>query len=538
MPWTPGDADEHVHGLIADEKRQWADIANGVRRKCLDNGGSEQVCDAKAIRVANSQVAGKAAAMYEFRQWTAQYADNLPDGAFLHVESGGEKGDEGKTTPRALRHLPYKDEDGEVDLPHLRSALSRLGQGKTGEAKDGWLTESLRAKLETKAKGILKSEKDKRGMAVLATGGPMEMASSVMDVDGYPVQRFRKELIRVGTYTHPTQGWTLKVTPDRMLRWVRNFKRMREAGVEVNVNRDHKHGAEFRHGDIVDMWVEGDRRVIGSLELRGEDSIDLAKKNRSVSVEIDRKFKDGIGNEYDEAIVGVAITGQPVVPGQTPFVPIAASMGAGKLERDAPLYMLGDEPMSDETLKRYAKLLGMEIDAVKELKEDALAEKVEAALKARDDKLAAKDEEIEALQASKGEDGKPKAGDEDRGEDPKPDPDALSMLADGADEKLESLVRMGRITPACRDELKPILLGDGEQYAVRMLSRRASEGKPPLTKRLLAALEKNDPVQLKEQTGPQGVALSRDVPGGDAGADVDEELQSEMVEMAGGKANV
>lgn len=60
-------------------------------------------------------------------QWTAAFVNNLPDSSFLHVESG-DKDDEGKTTPRSLRHFPVKDAAGKVDLSHLRNALARIPQ--------------------------------------------------------------------------------------------------------------------------------------------------------------------------------------------------------------------------------------------------------------------------------------------------------------------------------------------------------------------------------------------------------------------------
>ena len=90
-------------------------------------------------------------------KWTRAYINNLPNGAFLHIESGGKKDDDGKTVPRSLRHLPYKGSTGSVDLPHLRNALSRLGQPVTGTGKNGWLTETLRKRLQSKAKRILKA---------------------------------------------------------------------------------------------------------------------------------------------------------------------------------------------------------------------------------------------------------------------------------------------------------------------------------------------------------------------------------------------
>lgn len=64
----------------------------------------------------------------QFAVWSTAYVNDLPDSAFLYIESGGEKDSDGKTTPRSLRHFPYKDANGKVDLPHLRNALARIPQ--------------------------------------------------------------------------------------------------------------------------------------------------------------------------------------------------------------------------------------------------------------------------------------------------------------------------------------------------------------------------------------------------------------------------
>lgn len=60
--------------------------------------------------------------------WTTAYVNELPDSAFLYVEGGGSKDADGRTTPRDLRHFPYKDQSGKVDLPHLRDAVGRIPQ--------------------------------------------------------------------------------------------------------------------------------------------------------------------------------------------------------------------------------------------------------------------------------------------------------------------------------------------------------------------------------------------------------------------------
>lgn len=60
--------------------------------------------------------------------WDTAYINDLPDSAFLYIEPGGSKDDEGKTTPRSLRHLPVRDKSGKLDAAHLRNAIARASQ--------------------------------------------------------------------------------------------------------------------------------------------------------------------------------------------------------------------------------------------------------------------------------------------------------------------------------------------------------------------------------------------------------------------------
>src|SRR5262249_11903809 len=81
--------------------------------------------------------------------WSTSYMNNLPDSSFLYVEDGGKKDSEGKTTPRSLRHFPYKDANGKVDLPHLRNALARIPQSS--------LSADVKARAIAKAQSIAKA---------------------------------------------------------------------------------------------------------------------------------------------------------------------------------------------------------------------------------------------------------------------------------------------------------------------------------------------------------------------------------------------
>lgn len=61
-------------------------------------------------------------------EWDTAYINDLPDSAFAVVLPGGEKDEQGKTVPRDLRKLPHHNAAGDVDMPHLRNALSREPQ--------------------------------------------------------------------------------------------------------------------------------------------------------------------------------------------------------------------------------------------------------------------------------------------------------------------------------------------------------------------------------------------------------------------------
>lgn len=102
-----------------------------------------------------------------------RFVNDLPDSSFAVIMPGGEKDDEGKTTPRSLRKPPYKDSSGKVDLPHLRNALARLPQmkGVSAELK----TKALK-KLQAEAKKNLETYQEET--AVIENG----------DMEIYPPQ--------------------------------------------------------------------------------------------------------------------------------------------------------------------------------------------------------------------------------------------------------------------------------------------------------------------------------------------------------------
>jgi len=84
--------------------------------------------------------------------WTTAYINDLPDSAFLYIEAGGEKDAEGKTTPRSLRHFPYKDASGAVDMAHLRNAAARIPQAS--------IPQEVKDRLAARVSRMLEERKD------------------------------------------------------------------------------------------------------------------------------------------------------------------------------------------------------------------------------------------------------------------------------------------------------------------------------------------------------------------------------------------
>jgi hypothetical protein len=52
----------------------------------------------------------------QFAVWSTAYVNSLPDSSFAWIG------------PDKQRHLPYKDKDGKIDLPHVRNMLARVNQ--------------------------------------------------------------------------------------------------------------------------------------------------------------------------------------------------------------------------------------------------------------------------------------------------------------------------------------------------------------------------------------------------------------------------
>lgn len=168
--------------------------------------------------------------------WSTATIDDLPDSSFLYVEPGGKKDDQDKTTPRSLRHFPYKDANGKIDLDHLRDAASRIPQSS--------LPASLRDKLQRKAEKLIAAQHDdsskrfeKRAMLTTAVAGHVHLLDDGGDAPaGETDYRDMPGAEYGGFHSHP---------------WVRST----DGTIVIGESENHTHVA--LDPDDIDAIVEG-----------------------------------------------------------------------------------------------------------------------------------------------------------------------------------------------------------------------------------------------------------------------------------------
>lgn len=246
----------------------------------------------------------------EKAQWTTAYINNLPDSAFLHVESGGDKDEDGKTTPRSLRHLPYRNAEGAVDLPHLRNALSRLGQSDTGDTGgESWLTEDLRKRLVAKAQKLL------------------EQNSKSLDF----VSRLRFERVE-------QELWDERYKIDTVLSEV-IYDTLEDKEMNANDKRDLMINSIAQYGQAMLQWFD---RILAAGEM--EDMHKSSKAGRVLSTRNAKRVMDAM-NLLHEALREAGLMGSDddenddTGPQKSNGTPTSTAQEAGPPEDDSTRYL-------------------------------------------------------------------------------------------------------------------------------------------------------------------------------------------------------
>ncbi|MEW6423169.1 MAG: phage protease [Bacillota bacterium] len=268
-------------------------------------------------------------------EWTTAYINELPDECFAYIEPGGKKDEEGKTVPRSLRHLPYKDKNGKIDLPHLRNALARLPQTDIPlEGKREALKNLIAAAKEV---GIEVDEERYQKEYRLAEG------------------RLKIPFFRLGKWRHPRYG-LVEGTQQMFDQIKANFKRRvlgRDPFVRIGHERDDAtvYAAGEAKGWVKDIVQEGD--VLYAIAEPTDEQIAEAIKNkryRYASAEIEPNYLDKeTGLRVGAVLSAVALTNEPFLT----RLPDAMAL-ADKIHLD---YEEVDEVKPEELLKENNNLL-------------------------------------------------------------------------------------------------------------------------------------------------------------------------------------
>lgn len=336
-----------------------------------------------------------------------------------------------------------------------------------------------------------------RAIILSATSAQADPVGSVRQVGGQPVRRFRKELIRAGRYHKEADGLDFEVTGHSLDHWAATFSAMDAAGVKVPVPSGHSNDPEDNRGWLVDAYRDGDA-LVGVIDLVGDSGIALAGTS-DVSIYSPGEWTDGKGTTYKRPIRHVALCTDPVIPGLSGFVPIAASLGA--TPDNVPVLTLSatHKESTSMDLKKIQAALGIEQELTDENAGDLILSAVGDMTKKRSEleasgvTLVAK---VDALNKKLADAGKAPA---------EPDPLMLSLANDNCKIKFDGLVEAGKITPAVRDGLQKLFVGD--DGASLKLSLSSGQGMRQIDG-LVAVLQQNDPVKLGEKTGMQLTELN------------------------------
>jgi len=311
-------------------------------------------------------------------------------------------------------------------------------------------------------------------------GAPALALAAPNDTDGVQHQRFRKDLIKVGSFVKASDGMSFAVNSDSLHHWAQTFSQMKANGIRVPVPHTHTKNPESispedNRGWLEDVFVDGDT-LVGVIDLVGEDGIALAGRS-DVSIYVPPVLIDGHGNTYKRPITHVALCTDPVIPGLGEFKAIAASLKENK--------------KMDWT--KIAKALGIEEAPAEDKAEEVILSHVTKLGEDHGKQVKELQDKVAVLEAQLKEKGGIK----------EVDPVLLSMAAENRTLKLNTLVEAGNITPAVRDKLQDYLIGADSKALHLALSRGDNS-----FDKLVEILRENKAVDLQPVSGPQTLSLN------------------------------
>jgi len=146
---------------------------------------------------------------------------------------------------------------------------------------------------------------------------------------------FSKQIIKPGTYLARDLTGKRKefvVTPERITHWIKNFNKMRAAGLKVPApwvhdpqsNPSKEPPGNENGGFWEKLWTSPTGALHGTIDVPiASDAEKVGTVVREVSPLVRPNWKDGMGTEWEDSISHIALVQNPVVPGQDNFEAIA-----------------------------------------------------------------------------------------------------------------------------------------------------------------------------------------------------------------------
>ena len=148
-------------------------------------------------------------------------------------------------------------------------------------------------------------------------------------------QVYRKEVVYPGHFmkmdSDDTVEYDLTVDDSLLDHWANQFKKMKQAGIEVPLPIEHTTDPEKRRGTVVDLKKEysPDREanaLFAYIKFRDPETAAALAKTSQVSLYSPPDFIDGKGVKYKRPIRHIAITDYPVIPDLRGWETVTASL--------------------------------------------------------------------------------------------------------------------------------------------------------------------------------------------------------------------
>ncbi len=367
MPYTVANPPDRIKELPDHAKTIWISAFNSAIVQYKDEGRANAVAWA-AVKRDYEQVDGKwikkaseKNMKNNFAEWDTQYVNDLPDSSFAYIMPGGKKDADGKTIPRSMRKLPYKDKDGGVDLEHLRNAISRAPQ-TIG------IPQTEIDKIQTKLRTILDNMRQAAEMMYPISIGDMKFTEGANGEIKTEIQ-----VLPVGTWKHPAYG-DIKITEADVEEFIHNFED--NVRKDIPITEGHSVGEQELPavGWFKQLINKGRDGLWATVEWTKE-GLELLKKKayKYFSPEFYSRYEDPETHKvYKNVLVGGALTNRPYFKGLTAV--ILSEMTLRKMKTLEDILKIAPGDLEDEDIATLKEHAGELTDEQKETFKDALKE--------------------------------------------------------------------------------------------------------------------------------------------------------------------